>query len=158
MSERAFDPSGWRIFDATDSGNQQLYLSWLQVQPLYRRFALSAQSAYVSQLLRDQFRRKYHIDCVLFRPDQSNPRYTNTASDVWMAVTDWTPNDNIATGSSNRFTAARLTVVLEEEFEDRMGGIHRAGLLNLTSTRPAGNLSARLAQAYHTGQIVRISS
>jgi hypothetical protein len=153
-----FDPAGWRIFDATSRANQQLYLRWLQAQPLYQRFALSAQSAYISQLLRDLFRRRYRIDCVLFRPDQSNPRYTNSASDVWMAVTDWTATGGIATGFSNRFTAARLTVVLEEEFEDKMGGIHRAGLLNLTSTRPAGDLSARFAVAFRAGQIVRISS
>ncbi|MGO8893796.1 MAG: hypothetical protein ACLP8X_09130 [Streptosporangiaceae bacterium] len=155
-----FNPDNWRrTFDATIVANQKLYMSWLQAQPLYRRFVLTAQSAYISQMLRDKFRLRYGIDCVLFRPDQSNPRYTKTVSDVWMAVTDWRqpPAHGIATGFSDRFMDARLTVVVEEEFEDRMGGIHRAGLLNLASTRPA-DLANEFRQAYYAGRIVRIGS
>jgi hypothetical protein len=155
-----FNPYKWRTFDATVTENRELYIRWLQAQPLYQRFVLSAQSAYISQLLRDSFRLRYRIDCVLFRPDQSNPRYTKTASDIWMAVTDWTPmqRPRIATGSSERFQEPRLTVVIEEEFEDKMGGIHRAGVLNLASAWPKGNLSDLFAQAYHDGRIERITS
>jgi hypothetical protein len=156
-----FDYGHWRTFDATNTANQRLYLSWLQAQAKYREFVLTAQSAYYSQILRDTFRRRYHIDCVLFRPDQSNPRYTNIASDVWMAVTDWRPgkrNDIIATGLSGRFLDARLTVVLEEEFVDQKGGIHRRELLNLAGARPGGNLADLLWRAYNAGDIVRIPS
>ncbi len=155
-----FNPYNWRTFDATIAENRELYLRWLQAQPLYRRFVLSAQSAYVAQMLRDSFRVKYRIDCVLFRPDQSHPRYTKTASDIWMAVTDWAPTARrrIATGSSKLFEHARLTVVIEEEFEDKMGGIHRTAVLNLASQWPADNISDLFAQAYHDGRIERITS
>jgi hypothetical protein len=155
-----FDPKHWRTFDATSPGNRQLYLRWMQAQQLYEQFALSAQSAYISQFLRNSFRLKYHIDCVLFHPDQSHPRYTKPRSDIWMAVTDWTPGRwrRIARGKSQVFKDPRLTVVIEEEFEDRRGGLHKAGVFNLASDWPPGNLSDRFAQAYHAWKIERIPS
>ena len=160
-----FDPytgrDGWHTFDVTDPDHELLYLRWLQTRQLYRRFALTAHSAYISQMLRDAFRLKYDIDCVLFRPDQSNPRYTRTQSDVWMAVTDWRPmagGKTIATGDSGRFTDARLTVIIEEEFENQMGGIHRAGFLNLTATPFDDDLADKCFYAYNAGDIVRVHS
>jgi hypothetical protein len=155
-----YDPKGWHIFDATIPDNRQLYLRWMQAQQLYEQFALSAQSAYLSQFLRNSFRQNYEIDCVLFHPDQSHPRYTKPKSDIWMAVTDWTngPGSRIARGKSKLFKEPRLTVVIEEEFEDRRGGIHRAGRFNLASALPGGNLSDRFAQAYHRCGLERIPS
>src|SRR5262249_1263209 len=139
--------------------NEQLYLRWLQTRTKYRDFVLTAQSAYFGQQLRNLFRQNYQIDCVLFRPDQSNPRYTNTRSDVWMAVTDWTRRRQIASGYSGRFLDARLTVVVEEEFEDKKGGTYRAEILKLGSGWSAGNLSATLANAYYqSADPVRIPS
>lgn len=163
-----FDPNGWRTFDATVAENQQLYIQWLQTRPLYPDVVLTAHSAYILQMLRDLFRSRYDIDCVLFRPDQSNPRYTKTKSDVWMAVTDWryrpagiVPGSGgkfIASGFSDRFIDARLTVVIEEEFEDEMGGIHRAGLLNLTGTPLSADLAEQIFHSYQAGAILRIPS
>jgi hypothetical protein len=152
----------WTVFNATVADHERLYLRWLQTRPLYRRFALTAHSGYISQILRDTFRLNYNIDCVLFRPDQSNPRYTRTRSDVWMAVSDWRympgGNKTIRTGYSDRFWDARLTVVIEEEFENQMGGIHRAGLLNLTAAPFDPDLADKCANAYHTGRVVRVQS
>jgi hypothetical protein len=152
----------WRTFDATVAKNERLYLRWLQTRALYRRFALTAHSGYIAQMLRDAFRRNYEIDCVLFRPDQSNPRYTKIRSDVWMAVTDWHTmpdgRQTIAMGHSEQFTEPRITVLIEEEFKDQMGGIHRTGLLNLTATPFDPDLADKIFHAYHRGEIVRIQS
>ncbi len=104
-----FNPKHWRTFDATIAANQRLYQRWLQAQPLYQQVS---QSAYIRQLLPDLFRRNYQIDCVIFSPDRSDPMYSN-ASDVLMAVTDWTPTGDIATGFSDRFFDVRPTAVLE---------------------------------------------
>jgi hypothetical protein len=155
-----FDPKDWRTFDATIPENRQLYLRWMQAQQLYERFTLSAQSSYISQFLRNSFRLKYRIDCVLFHPDQSHPRYTKAKSDVWMAVTDWTDGQwpRIARGESRVFRDPRLTVVIEEEFEDRRGGLHRAGVFNLAGDWPPGNLSDLFARRYHAWKIERIPS
>jgi hypothetical protein len=152
----------WRTFDATVADNERLYLRWLQTRPLYRRFAVTAHSGYIAQMLRDAFRRNYEIDCVLFRPDQSNPRYTKIQSDVWMAVTDWQPMPGgrkaIAMGHSEQFIEPRITVLIEEEFKDQMGGIHRTGLLNLTAAPFDPDLADKIFHAYNKGEIVRIQS
>lgn len=153
-----FDPAGWRTFDATKEENKRLYLSWLQTRPKYRDFVLTAQSAWFGQQLRNLFRQNYRIDCVLFRPDQSNPRYTDVKSDVWMAVTDWAPKGKLASSYSGRFLQPRLTVIVEEEFEDRKGGTHREGVLRLATSTPAGVLPGRFRNAYYAGDIVRIPS
>jgi len=153
----------WRTFDARDPYTAGLYVRWLQQQAKYRDIILTAHSAYLSQLYRDAFRQRYQIDCVLFRPDQSNPEYTSIQRDVWMAVTDWRTlsggQREIASGYSERFIDPRLTVVLEEEFEDEQGGIHRTALLDLGSRPPTNKLAEEIWHAYHSlGDIVRIPS
>jgi hypothetical protein len=159
---RLKDHHQWRTFDARDPGKAELYVRWLQQQGRYRDIILSAHSAYLSQLYRDAFRRRYRIDCVLFRPDQSNRAYTSMHRDVWMAVTDWTDLPGklptIDDGYSKRFLDPRLTVVLEEEFTDAMGGIHRTALLNLGSRPPVQHLAEEIWDAYNRGGIVRVLS
>ena len=153
-----FDPSGWKVFDATVPYNEALYLAWARPQPFFRRAVLTMHSAYYNQLLRNQFRTHFRIDCVLFPPDQQGLGYT-APSDVWMAVTDWDPWGNIADGSSGVFINPRLTVVAEEEFEDELYGLRRRALLKLTSSRPPGStLQATIAQAYVGGTIVRVGA
>jgi hypothetical protein len=156
------DHGSWKTFDARDARKAGLYVAWLQQQARYRDIMLTAHSGYLSQLYRDAFRTRYGIDCVLFRPDQSNRHYTSVREDVWMAVTDWKRLPGkapvIATGFSERFLDTQLTVVLEEEFEDSMGGIHRTALLNLGAKPPTGNLADDIFYAYNSGGIVRIPS
>jgi hypothetical protein len=152
-----FNPQNWNTFDATDEACQRLYLEWLHRQPLYDKFVFTAHSAHFGQQLRNIFRTEFAIDCVLFRPDQSNPRYTDTDRDVWMAVTDWGPNGNIAEGYSDRFFDTRIAALADEEFKDEDGGIHRAGLLNLTS-RWSDDFSVEIRNAYNDGRIARIPS
>jgi len=151
-----YDPADWRIFDARQPLQQALYVAWLQCQPIYRHVAMSAHSTFYNQLLRGQFRRRYHIDAILFHPDQHSRTYT-TQADVWMAITDWTARGGIATGDSFRFIDPRLTVVAEEEFEDQLYGLYRVPLLQMSLTRPAG-LGPLIARTYTRRQVVRIGS
>ena len=58
-----FDPSQWRVFDATDPRARKAYVDWVRVQPA---------------LLRKKFREDFRIDCVLFRPDQEAEHYTDS--------------------------------------------------------------------------------
>ena len=64
-----FNPSGWRVFDALDPKNQNLYLSWTWRQPLWHRLSmLSAGSAYYNQRLRDRFRSHFEIELCPLSP------------------------------------------------------------------------------------------
>ena len=154
-----FDPHGWKVFDATATAAQDLYLAWLRYQPMARQATLTTHSALYNHFLRDRFREHYGIDCVLFAPDQTNPVYTR-GGDVWMAVSDWRKQPGrrrLATGESAMFKNTKLTVLVEEEFEDRLHGLERAALLNLTSRPPApAATTAAIAQAYAQDAIVRI--
>jgi hypothetical protein len=152
-----FDPDGWHIFDATSAQNQDHYLSWASHQILARRAALTAQSSYYNQLLRDQFRIAFNIDCVLFPPDQTNVAYTGP-KDIWMNVTDWTPEQTIATGNSTRFSDSRIVVIVDEEFFDDLGGTVRQARLGFTTAKPPNAATARdIATRYAAGTgLVRI--
>lgn len=127
-----FDPTGWRVFDATTIPNQDLYLQWTLSQPLGRQAVLTALTPYYSQLLRNLFREIYRIDCVLFPPDQHNVAYTGP-DDVWMNVTDWASPGKIDSGWSARFTDLWVAVLVDEEFEDDFGGTVRKALLGITA-------------------------
>jgi hypothetical protein len=158
-----FDPTGWRVFDATNVQNQDHYLSWAAQQLFGRQAALTAQSAYYNQLLRDLFRVAFDIDCVLFPPDQTNAAYTDPA-DVWMNVTDWTRTSgtpskpSIAIGFSGLFTDPRIAVLVDDEFDDDVGGTVRKAMLAFTSARPPNTATAKaIASSYGTGSsLVRI--
>jgi hypothetical protein len=152
-----FDPASWRVFDATQVRNQDHYLSWAAHQILARQAALTAQSAYYNQQLRDQFRVAFDIDCVLFPPDQTNAAYTDP-TDVWMNVTDWTSMNGIATGASTRFTDPMVVVLADDEFEDEMGGTVRRAMLAFTSARPSNAAVANVIAANYAARsgLVRI--
>ena len=154
-----YDPTGWRVFDATTTANQNLYLRWAGFQPMARLAALTTSSAHYNQQLRNLFRIRFDIDCVLFPPDQINAVYTDPA-DVWMNVTDWTPARGIASGKSGRFSDPRIAVLADDEFEDILGGTQRKALLAFTTTRPAAlTTAATIANNYLRGSgIVRVKA
>lgn len=127
-----FDPRRWRIFDATLNDSRVAYIQWARTQPDYRSLLLSVHSTYANHAMRDRFRRRFSIDCVLFRPDQRAELHTNARSDVWLAVTDWTTpaRSRIAQGPSDTFSDARFTVLIDEEF-----GLQEDGLPVRSSPR-----------------------
>jgi len=152
-----FDPSRWRVFDATTVANQQLYIGWIGMQPLHGALTLTMHSQLANQYLRDLFRKRYEIDCVLFRPDQFNAIYTDPAADVWMNVTDWTATGDIAVGDSARFTAPRFTVLLDEEFSPDQHDIERITLIGPIGPRQTNaQIMRAVATAYGSGTHVPI--
>lgn len=118
-----FDPSGWRVFDATSPSAQSAYMNWAQRQPIFSDLLLTVHSTHVNHFLRDAFRTRYGIDCVLFHPDQEAELHTQAHGDVWMAVTDWAKPGIIDSGMSSRFGAARFTVLIDEEFSLTSAGL-----------------------------------
>ncbi len=112
-----FDPTGWRIFDATKASAQNAYISWAKVQPIFAELLLTVHSTQANHYLRNKFRKDFKIDCVLFHPDQEAEHHTDPNQHVWMAVTDWANNGAIDSGMSNRFNNARFTVLIDEDFQ-----------------------------------------
>lgn len=112
-----FDPTHWRIFDATRRASRVAYTKWVRQQPAFRDLLMTAHSTAANHDLRNTFRTDFRIDCVLFRPDQEADLYADLASDVWMLVTDWTPSARIDTTFSTRLVRPRFTILIDEEFD-----------------------------------------
>jgi hypothetical protein len=151
-----FQPTGWRIFDATIPDNQQLYMTWAQLQPRARQLLLTIHAALANQFLRNLFRTVFHIDCVLFHPDQRNRWYT-AHTDVWMAVSDWTADELVHDGGSRHFHDARMTVLVEEEFEPLQHDLRRTTLIGPRTQREDNmTAAAKIRAAYAVGDVVHL--
>jgi len=111
-----FNASSWRVFDATTPSGRRAYVRWARAQPIYADLLLTVHSTQANHLLRNQFRERFHIDCVLFNPDQEAESHTDRVHHVWMAVTDWTQKDTIENGMSKQLCNARFTVLINEDF------------------------------------------
>lgn len=118
-----FSPAGWRVFDATKSSARAAYVRWAQAQPTYQKLLLTVHSTYINHRLRNKFRRRFRIDCVLFRPDQEAEVHTDKSAHVWMAVTDWNTRHRIRTTFSSRLANARFVVLLDEDFDLSADGL-----------------------------------
>lgn len=114
----AFEPSSWRFFDATQPEARVLYLQWAQSQAgWYDDVLMTVHALSGNAYLRNTFRERYEIDCVLFHPDQAGNSFTRP-TDVWMCVADFDGRGTLRTDFSRKLAAARLTVLLDEEFSD----------------------------------------
>ncbi len=112
-----FDPTGWKVFDATTTHARLAYIRWVQAQPIFDDLVLTVHSTFANHKLRNKFRRDFAIDCVLFHPDQEAELHTDMSAHLWMAVTDWLPQRRLGTTFSSRLANARFTVLVDEEFD-----------------------------------------
>jgi hypothetical protein len=99
------------------------YVNWVRVQPAFSELVLTVHSTFANHFLRNKFRENFHVDCVLFNPDQEAELHTDRGQHIWMAVTDWTTNNSIDPGMSNRLRNARFTVLIDEEFALEENGL-----------------------------------
>jgi hypothetical protein len=160
-----FDPTTWKIFDATSSAGQVAYIRWLQLQPLYPLLTLTVHAQLANQLMRDLFRTSFDIDCVVFHPDQADTTpagnsfgaiYTSPI-DIWMCAGEFGPAGRLMRGDSGIFHDARPCVLVEEEFEKLLEGMVYAPQIGpLGQTPPGGTLTAAVAAAYANRAWVKV--
>lgn len=171
-----YDPAGWRIFDATNPAAQTAYIMWTRAQPAYQELLLTVHSTHANHLMRDKFRKDFQIDCVLFHPDQEAEEHTDVSHHIWLAVTDWTSGGEIDLTFSNRFSSARFSVLVDEDFQLQDDGglpvrkafrqiecateiMHRRVKLNplgVTTARRNPGLPNDIALAYNSGGYVHV--
>lgn len=159
-----FDPTNLTVFDARLPANQALYIRWLQLQADYPDAVLTVHSNHWLHRLRNQFRVDFHIDVVLFRPDESDRygQYTNKASDTWMVWSDWS-GPLLRGGYSDRFEDCRVTVLIDEEFDVDDPALTRRPRLVLgpgqgVVSHPALGLAGAIRHAYDHGSYVGVWS
>ncbi len=113
---RAADAESWKVFDARRPSAQAAYVNWVRAQPIFNDLVLTVHSTYTNHVLRDAFRRRFRIDCVLFRPDQVAEAHTDALNDTWLLVTDWDGRQIMST-YSQRLIDPKFTVLVDEEFD-----------------------------------------
>jgi hypothetical protein len=155
-----FDPTGWRAFDARNPANRDLYLRWLHAQVDYPEAVLTVHSDYWLHEFRNLFREQFRIDVVMFRPDELDAyQWYTTPLDTWLVVSDWQTPGRLAGGYSARFTDARLTILLEEEFVTDKPALTRSPQIVISgSAPPPAGLPGRIRAAYMGGGIARVLS
>jgi hypothetical protein len=152
--------SGWRIFDATDPAKAQLYVQWVQRQPLFSMLTLTAHASWANHLLRTLFRENFQIDVVVFSPDEFHDQYTQRMHDRWLAISEWSASGKLASGvTSTRIIAPKLTVILAEEFELTKSGIRRKALIGPTPSLAAMAPSpVDVVRAYQNGNLLWVGA
>jgi hypothetical protein len=153
-----FDPANWRAFDARDPVNIDLYLRWLHFQPDYPDAVLTVHSDHWLHQFRNTFREQFHIDVVMFYPDEKDSQgwYTD-ATHTWLAVSDWDTLGHLSRDDySVRFKDVQLTIVAEEEFTPDTPALTRSPQFALSGTSPVAPANVR--QAYSSHGIIRVQS
>jgi hypothetical protein len=157
---RINDPANWTCFDARDPANEALYLQWLNAQVDYPEAVLTVHSDHWLHQLRNLFREQFQIDVVLFHPDEADlPGWYTRPIDTWLAVSDWTSTGLLSSGYSGRFSDARLTILIEDEFVADKPALTRSPQLAVSGKAPASaTLPADARTAYARGDICRVES
>lgn len=118
-----FNPQGWRVFDATNYPSVMTYLQWAQSQPIFEEVLTTVHSLEANAILRNTFRERFRINCILFYPDQSGHSYTGT-TDTWMCVSDFDSTGRLQTNFSSELANALFSVLVDEDFEDLGNGLN----------------------------------
>lgn len=154
-----FNPREWRVFDARDPDKIALYTEWLALQPNFDDALLTVHSGYWFHLLRNTFRERFRIDCILFRPDEFDfsQEYTRQ-TDTWLAVSDWHRNQ-LRSGYSDRFHDVRVVIVGEEEFVADKPAFNRIPQLHLSGApSDHSSIARQVIRAYRNRTLVRLES
>ena len=106
------------------------------------------------------FREQFQIDVVLFHPDEADrPGWYTRPTDTWLAVSDWTSTGSLSSGYSGRFSDARLTVLIEDEFVADDPALTRSPQLAVSGKAPASaSLPTDVRAAYARGGVCRVES
>ena len=111
------DIRGIRFFDATDPTAVDLYQQWIShLRPLFTQLTTTVHANHANQQLRNLFRGRFRIDCVIFPPDEPCRHYVDW-SDVWLALTHWNPARQVAHGVTAIVRDLRWCVIGSDSFE-----------------------------------------
>ena len=173
----SYDPTTWKIFDATDPYRIKLYLQWVQAQPAFDELVTSVHSTIANHTFRNQFRSDFNIDCVMFYPDQEAEYHTDTQQHIWLAVTDWKSIGIIENGMSLRLNEAKFTVLIDEDFllkeqnwdlpikksirqieaaTEVLQNIRSTGPIGISAAHRSSQLSSEISDRYNNGGYLHI--
>ena len=110
--------NGRRFFDACNTRGVDLYQEWIRHQMrAYRDLTTTVHASAANRELRNAFRSRFAIDCVIFRPDEPCEGYVDIARDWWLAVTHWDAQHTVGHGFSPAVTALKWCVITPDAFD-----------------------------------------
>ncbi len=119
-----YDTSSARMFDASDPTAISLYQEWITWQtPDYLELTTTVHADLANRTLRNEFRNRFQIDCILFRPDEHCLDYVDSTSDWWLAITHWDATRRVGSGFSKVITGLKWCVIRPESFSPRKDGM-----------------------------------
>ncbi len=115
----SYPRKGRSFFDARCARGIDLYQNWIQRQTRpYTQLTTTVHASAANQELRNAFRTRFRIDCVLFRPDEPCQAYVDTEQDTWLAITHWAAvGHGVGSGFSQEVTGLKWCVVASDAFE-----------------------------------------
>jgi hypothetical protein len=106
------------FYDAVDSRGIEYYQEWITYfRPLYTQLTTTVHADHANQELRNKFRSRFGIDCILFRPDETCAGYVDDTEDLWLAITQWGPTRQVANGRSQVVRDLKWCAIATESFE-----------------------------------------
>ncbi len=112
------DVSNVRFFDATDPVAIDLYQKWIgYFSSLFRQLTTTVHANEANRELRNKFRTRFSIDCVLFRPDEPCRHYVDGRNDLWLAVTHRNHAGQVAYGASDVIKDLLWCAIATDSFE-----------------------------------------
>lgn len=110
--------SGMRFFDATNPKSLALYQEWISYfSDLFRQLTTTVHANQANRELRNKFRSRFGIGCVLFRPDEPCPSYVDSDQDSWLALTHWNTAGLVGYGPSQAVRDLRWCAIGTDSFE-----------------------------------------
>ena len=116
------DFENMRVFDATEPHGILYYQQWIRHHTrLYRRLTTTIHADSANHELRNNFRTRFQIDCVCFRPDEECLGYAS-AADTWLALTKWGSTRKVCFGPTSSVKEIEWCAISTEAFEqERLG-------------------------------------
>ncbi|MGA8593535.1 MAG: hypothetical protein WB676_02220 [Bryobacteraceae bacterium] len=149
-----------RFFNAADPLGIDLYQRWIVTQrPSYLRLTTTVHANEANRTLRNDFRTRFQIDCVYFRPDETCLDYVDEIHDWWFAITHWDTSRSVGHGYSKEVTNLRWCVISPESFKSVGLGYKAFLYKTLTSSHKCmpghySSLKADIEAAYEIGDTV----
>jgi hypothetical protein len=147
-----------RCYDASNPKGIRLYQDWITFQTtLYRELTTTVHANAANRELRNAFRTRFQIDCVLFRPDEHCPGYVHSTHDWWLAISHWDTQRCVAHGFSGAVANLKWCVVVPDAFKPDGRG-YRALLYKVLPSSHSyvgghySTLAADIKGAYSRGQ------
>ena len=110
--------SSARFFDADKPVGLDLYQKWITYQvALFRELTTTVHANSANRQLRNDFRTRFQIDCVLFKPDEPCADYVDGTVDWWLAISNWDITHIVAPGYSKAISNLKFVVIGPDSFE-----------------------------------------